>query len=45
MGRASRAKRERREAPAPEVPHFEVHAGLASATGGAGSEQETKENS
>lgn len=37
MGRASRAKRERREAP---VPHYEIRAGIASASGGAGSEQE-----
>ena len=44
MGRASRAKRERKEKAA-EVPHFEIRVGLASASGGAGSEQDkTKEN-
>lgn len=43
MGKASRKKRERRENP-PTVPHLEVRAGLATAEGGAGNEQEKEKN-
>jgi hypothetical protein len=43
MGRASRVKKERRENP--EVPHYEIVAGLASASGGSGNDQETEEDS
>lgn len=43
MGKASRRKKERKENP-PQVPHLEVHAGLAAATGGVGSEMEKESN-